>query len=124
MSSSLIAMGELFNPESIITYGGLALLLIVVFAENGLFFGFFLPGDSLLFVAGLLCETHLELPIWLLVVLLITAAFLGTLTGYGFGKLAKNYLTNKKENLFYKKKYLTVTEDFYAKHGLKAFVLG
>ena len=124
MLNNVFLIGELFKPESIIIYGGLALLLTVVFAENGLFFGFFLPGDSLLFVAGLLCETHLMLPVWLLVILLISAAFLGTLTGYGFGKLAKNYFTNRKENFFYKKKYLNITQDFYNRHGMKAFVLG
>ena len=61
---------QLVNPESIIHYGGIYLLLFVVFAETGLFVGFFLPGDSLLFTAGLLCSTGiLQLHISLLVAL-------------------------------------------------------
>jgi membrane-associated protein len=124
MTSAELLFLDIFKPESIIEYGGLALLLLVVFAESGLFFAFFLPGDSLLFIAGLLCKSHLDIPLWLLMILLIVTAFLGTMTGYGFGKLAKQYLARKKENFFYKKKYLEVTQQFYDKHGMSAFIIG
>lgn len=123
MESNTLLM-DLFKPESIIIYGGLLLLLFVIFAECGLFFGFFLPGDSLLFVAGLLCESHLNISIWLLITLLIIAAFAGSVVGYGFGRWAKIYLRNRKENFFYKKKYLEITKTFYRKYGMMAFVMG
>ena len=83
---------EFFNPQNIIQYGGLALLLFVIFAETGLFFGFFLPGDSLLFVAGLLSTSkYIDQPVGILIVLLVIAAFAGTCVGYFFGLLAKKY---------------------------------
>ena len=115
---------SLTNPEQIIKIGGLALLLFIIFAETGLFFGFFLPGDSLLFIAGIFCEDILKMNVWVLIVLLIVCAIAGTCVGYFFGKLAENYLRNKKENFFYKKKYLEMAQDFYARHGMMAFVMG
>ena len=73
---------DLLQPETIIVYGGLTLLLVIVFAETGLFFGFFLPGDSLLFVAGLLSNSpHINTPVWLLIALVTTAAVRGTAVG-------------------------------------------
>jgi membrane-associated protein len=78
---------ELVNPESIILYGGIYLLLFVVFAETGLFFGFFLPGDSLLFTAGLFCSTGiLKIHPVTLAALIIIAAVTGNMFGYYFGK--------------------------------------
>jgi membrane-associated protein len=115
----------LFRPEAIIEYGGLALLLLIIFAETGLFFGFFLPGDSLLFVAGILCDTkYIALPVWLLIGLVIIAAVLGTTVGYGFGHWAKRYLDNRKENFFYRRRYMDVTQQFYHRYGMYSFVLG
>ena len=116
---------DLFHPESIITYGGVSLLLLIIFAETGLFFGFFLPGDSLLFVAGILSDTkYIDMPVWLLIVLVIIATVLGTTVGYGFGCVAKGYLDQRKENFFYGKSYLAVTERLYQKHGMSTFILG
>ena len=75
-------ISRLFNPESIILYGGIALLLAVVFAETGLFFGFFLPGDSLLFTAGLLCGTDvLHVHIVTLLLTVTGAGVLGIIPG-------------------------------------------
>jgi membrane-associated protein len=124
MPAAMFLFLDIFKPESIIEYGGLALLLLVIFAESGLFFAFFLPGDSLLFIAGLLCKSHLQIPVWLLIILIIVVAIAGTLTGFAFGKVARQYLANKKENLFYKKKYLEITQRFYDKHGMSAFIIG
>lgn len=116
---------EWFHPENIIMYGGVSLLLIVVFAETGLFFGFFLPGDSLLFVAGILSETkYLPLPVWLLTMFVFLAAASGSTLGYAFGYFAKDHLTKRKENFFYKKDYMVLTEKFYRRHGMVAFVIG
>ena len=120
-----LSLLDLFQPENIIKFGGLTLLLLIVFAETGLFFGFFLPGDSLLFVAGLLSNSpHINLPVWWLILLVVIAAVSGTAVGYGFGYWAKDYLHRRKENFFYKKKYLDITREVYLRHGMLTFVVG
>ena len=122
---SILFIGELFNPQSIIQYGGLTLLLIIVFAETGLFFGFFLPGDSLLFIAGLLTNSeYLDIPVGWLVVLLVISASLGTVVGFWFGRWTGERLKHKKESLFYKQRYLDMADAFYRKYGMIAFILG
>lgn len=115
------------NPETIIHKGGIYLLAFVIFAETGLFIGFFLPGDSLLFVAGLLCSTQpglLGVNITVMILVLIAAAILGNLTGYGFGRKVGENLYTRKDNWIYKRKYLDMTKNFYERHGVKAIVLG
>jgi membrane-associated protein len=125
MVSAVLGFVDLLNPEEIIKWGGLALLLFIIFAETGLFFGFFLPGDSLLFIAGILCETeYLAINVWLLILLLVLCAVAGTSVGYAFGRWAEFYLKNRKENFFYKKKYLDMANDFYKRYGMMAFVMG
>jgi membrane-associated protein len=115
---------ELVNPESIIRYGGLYLLLFVVFAETGLFFGFFLPGDSLIFTAGLLCATGiLELHIVNLLIFMIIAAVSGNMIGYLFGKKVGVLLFKRKSGFFFRQEHLLTARDFYQKHGGKAIVL-
>jgi membrane-associated protein len=122
---NILVFLDSINPENIIQYGGLTLLLIIIFAETGVFFGFFLPGDSLLFVAGLLSDTeYLDTHVALLIVLLVIAAVSGSTVGYLTGRWAGGYLANKKDSLFFKKKYLDVTQAFYQKHGMMAFILG
>jgi membrane-associated protein len=99
--------------------------LLIIFAETGVFFGFFLPGDSLLFIAGLLSDTeYLDTNITLLIILLVVAAVSGSTVGYFTGRWAGNYLSTRKDNLFFKKKYLDMTQAFYQKHGMMAFILG
>ena len=120
-----ISILDFFNPQNIIQYGGLALLLFVIFAETGLFFGFFLPGDSLLFVAGLLSTSkYIDQPVWLLIIFLVVAAFSGTCVGYYFGAWAKKYFKPKEENLFYKPRYIEMARDFYRRYGMMAFIVG
>jgi len=115
---------ELVNPESIIRYGGVSLLLFVVFAETGLFVGFFLPGDSLMFTAGLLCSTGLiKMPVVLLIVLLILAAVSGNMVGYAFGKKVGPFLFKRKSGLFFRHDHLVIAKKFYVKHGRKALIL-
>lgn len=120
-----IAFSDLFNPETLIRYGGVTLLIIIIFAETGLFFGFFLPGDSLLFIAGMLTSSKfLDMNIFLLWLLLLIAAVTGSWVGYLFGRRAAGYFANRKENFFYKKKYIDTTRSFYKRYGWGAFVLG
>lgn len=123
--TTVLLFVDLLNPEEIIKWGGLALLLFIIFAETGLFFGFFLPGDSLLFIAGLFCGTeYLDVNVWLMILLLVIAAIAGTCVGYVFGRWAENYLRTRKENFFYKRKYLDMAQEFYSRYGMMAFILG
>lgn len=124
-SPTLDSLWDLFRPEELIRYGGLALLLIVIFIENGIFFGFFLPGDSLLFTAGLLCYLGvLDVELYNLITYIGIAAFFGYYAGYYFGYKTGEALYNRKENIFFKKKYITTAEEFYQKYGGLAMVLG
>jgi membrane-associated protein len=118
---------ELTDPESIIRYGGLALLLFVVFAETGLLIGFFLPGDSLMFISGLICRTKPELlgvNIVVLIAGLVSAAVIGNIAGYWFGRKVGPALFKRQDSWIFKKRYLEATREFYEKHGGKTLILG
>jgi membrane-associated protein len=116
---------ELVNPESIIKYGGFWLLLFVVFAETGLFVGFFLPGDSLLFTAGLLTASgHIQYHVFFVVLGVCLAAIIGNTVGYAFGKKAGNAIFNRKKTFFFRPSHLKIAKEFYDKHGGKAIILG
>jgi membrane-associated protein len=118
-----------FNTEQIIEfisrYGanvGYVILFAIVFAESGLFFGFFLPGDSLLLTAGLLASKDL-LNIWILVPLMFVAAVLGDNVGYWFGAKTGPRIFNRENSLLFKRKNLLAAKAFYDKHGGKTIVL-
>ncbi len=118
---------QLTDPQSIIHYGGLALLLFVVFAETGLLVGFFLPGDSLIFISGMICATHEEilgLNIFYLIIALSLAAIIGNIFGYWFGYKIGPPLFKRKDSLIFKKKYLELTKSFYDKNGGKTLIIG
>lgn len=116
---------NLTDAQSILSKGGFYFLLIVVFAETGLFFGFFLPGDYLLFMAGLLCSSGMiDVSLTTLILSVILAGILGNYTGYWFGYRTGPMLFNKNDSLFFKKRYVVIAEEFYAKHGGMALVLG
>lgn len=118
---------QLTDPESIISYGGLALLLFVVFAETGLLIGFFLPGDSLIFISGLICRTKPDLlgvNIATLLLGLIAAAVVGNIAGYWFGWKVGPSLFRREDSLIFKKRYLETTKAFYEKNGGKTLILG
>jgi len=115
---------NLSNAASVI-HLGFYILLVVVFAETGLFFGFFFPGDYLLFMAGLFCSTgQLDVSITTLVLSLIAAGVLGNYTGYWFGARTGPALFNKGNSIFFKKHHLIIAENFYSKYGAAALVLG
>ncbi|MBW4890523.1 VTT domain-containing protein [Mucilaginibacter sp. HMF5004] len=116
---------NLTDAGLLLSEGGFYLLLVVVFAETGLFFGFFLPGDYLLFLAGVACSTGmLDISIYLLVVSLIVAGFLGNWVGYWFGYRTGPVLFKREDSLFFKKRYVHTAEDFYNKYGGMALVMG
>lgn len=117
----------LVDPKSIIDYGGLALLLFVVFAETGLLIGFFLPGDSLIFISGMICISNPELlgvNLATLIISLSAAAIAGNITGYWFGYKVGPPLFQRKDSLIFKKKYLEVTREFYEKNGGRTLIVG
>ena len=110
---------------------GLFIVLFIVFAETGLFAGFFLPGDSLLFLAGIynreLVENVLFLEsnfinVALLSTLVAVAGVLGNIVGYWFGAKSGYYLYNKEDSFWFKKKYLIQSKDFFEKYGGKAII--
>ena len=117
---------DLTNPESIVNLG-LPLLLFVIFAETGLFFGFFLPGDSLVFISGLLCASTPEVlgvDIITLILLMSVAAILGNVVGYYFGRRVGTKLYNRKDSFFFKRRHVDATKAFYERHGGKTLFLG
>lgn len=117
--------GVLFDSEQLIHYGGLLLLLIVIFAETGLVIGFIFPGDALLVTAGLLCGSKdLDVNIFLLVFTVTLAAFIGNITGFLTGKYLGQRLFQKKDTWIFKRKHLEKTNQYYEKYGAVALIGG
>jgi membrane-associated protein len=128
---------DLLNPMFFIVYGGFFLLLFIVFAETGLFVGFFLPGDSLLFVAGIY-STNLaddlfrkfgmtgarpeSLDLLILIALISLAGILGNTIGYWTGRKIGPTMFHWRDRFLFKKKYLYDAHEFYEKHGGGAIV--
>ncbi len=126
MNEVLEFLKNLTNPESIVKLG-LPLLLFVIFAETGLLIGFFLPGDSLVFISGLLCATNqslLKVNITELILFMSLAAIIGNTFGYYFGKRVGAGLYKRADSFFFKKKHLETTRSFYEKHGGKTLFIG
>lgn len=116
---------HLIDPVKLLREGGFYLLLFVIFAETGLFFGFFLPGDYLLFLAGMFVATDkLDVSIYLLIFGLIAAAVSGNFVGYWFGKKTGPVLYQRNDSFFFKKKYLRAAETYYKKQGAFALIMG
>jgi len=115
------------DPHQIVAFGGLALILIILFAENGVIIGFFLPGDSLLFFSGLITSTKphlLETDIVTLILSMIVASIAGCLFGYYFGYKLGAKAFQRKESWLFKKKYVDATRSYYEKHGGKTLIVG
>ena len=113
------------SPEKLLKEGGFYVVLFVIFAETGLFFGFFLPGDYLLFLAGMFVATgKLDVNLFVLIVGLVIAAILGNFTGYWFGRKTGPVLYDRKDTFFFKKKYLRAAEEYYNKQGAFALIMG
>jgi membrane-associated protein len=110
------------TPETILQTLGYSGFAAIIFAESGLFFGFFLPGDSLLFAAGVLAAAG-YFNIWLIVVLAVLAAVFGDSTGYYIGGHFGKWLLKKEENWWWKKSHLIAAENFYEKRGAITLVL-
>jgi membrane-associated protein len=126
-----ITFKDLLSPEFYINNGGLWIFLFIVFAETGLFAGFFLPGDSLLFVAGIysnemanyLFDTGSDfVNLLMITVMVIFCGILGNFVGYWFGAKSGPFLFHRKDNFLFKKRYLYDAKEFYEKHGVAAIV--
>lgn len=118
----LITSPEGFN--TLIAWGGYAILFAIIFAETGLLIGFFLPGDSLLVTAGILASQDLfGLDIVLLILILIPAAIIGDAVGYTIGRRSGDRLFKRPDSRFFKREHIEKTQAFYAKHGGKTIVL-
>lgn len=115
------------DPETILRgMGGwaLAVLCLIIFAECGLLIGFFLPGDSLLFVAGLFVATGaIATPLWLVCVLVTVCAFVGNVCGYWIGAKAGPALFNRPNSKLFKREYVDKTHEFFEKYGARAIVM-
>jgi membrane-associated protein len=128
-----ITFRDLLNPEFYINNGGLWVLLFIVFAETGLMLGFFLPGDSLLFVAGIYSQKLVDkiipggtgtdfFDLLILAILISFCGILGNMAGYWFGKKSGPFLFQRKDTFFFKKRHLYDAKAFYDKHGGQAIV--
>lgn len=128
---------QLLNPEFYINLQlggvpvGIYVVLFIVFAETGLFAGFFLPGDSLLFLAGIysgeLMATIMPmendfLNVTMLSVMVAISGIIGNTFGYWFGSKSGSYLYTKEDSFWFKKKYLIQSHDFFEKHGGRAII--
>jgi len=128
-----ITFRDLLDPKFYIENGGLWVLLFIVFAETGLMVGFFLPGDSLLFVAGIYSGMLVNklmsggtgsgfLDLVVLWILVSICGILGNAVGYWFGHKSGPFLFHRKDSLLFKKKYLYQAKEFYDKHGGQAII--
>lgn len=124
---------DLLNPLFYIKNGGLWLILFIIFAETGLMVGFFLPGDSLLFVAGIYSGKLMAtfptgntgsdfIDLVILWILISVCGILGNMAGYWFGKKSGPFLYTRKDTFLFKRKHLLRAKDFYDKHGGQAIV--
>ncbi|MBC8986270.1 DedA family protein [Pedobacter sp. N36a] len=119
------SLQQFIDPEKLLKEGGFYVVMFVIFAETGLFFGFFLPGDYLLFLAGMFVATgKLDVNLYVLILGLIIAAVSGNFTGYWFGRKTGPVLYERKDSFFFKKRYLKAAEDYYNKQGAFALIMG
>jgi membrane-associated protein len=128
-----ISIKDLLNPQFYIEHGGLWMIIFIVFAETGLFAGFFLPGDALLFVTGIYSDqlvtaaffpSHNEwLDLGILWLLITIAGVIGNFVGYWFGRKSGPFLYERKDSFFFKKKHLMQAHDFYERNGGGAIII-
>lgn len=115
---------SLTDSKEVIQTGGIFLITLIVYLETGWFFGFFLPGDYLLFLSGMLCNQYLGGNIALLFFCILFAAIAGNFSGYFFGKIVGRNFEKRPDTWYFKKRYIESTRDFLNKNGGKALVIG
>lgn len=112
----------MFDVDTIISSGGILIISAIVFAESGLLIGFFLPGDTLLFGAGLAASQGKFSIVWL-IICVILAAIIGDNVGYSIGRRAGPRIFKKEDGILFRQEYLQKSEEFYEKHGGKTIIL-
>ena len=127
-ATSVQALGPSWmDPQQLINnLGDVAFWVVlgIIFAECGILLGFFLPGDSLLFITGLcIASGIISVNIWVAVILLIIAAIVGNLTGYWIGYKAGPALFKKPDSKLFRKEYVDKTHGFFEKYGARAIIL-
>lgn len=130
--ATVLGLLDSLDPEKLLRSGGYILLFGIIFAESGLLIGFFLPGDSLLFIAGMAAAGTLDqatpgdainLNIWVVLVGVFIAAVVGDQVGYAFGNKAGPALFKRPDSRFFKREHVESAEEFFEHHGPKAIVL-
>jgi membrane-associated protein len=111
-----------YNVPELIGAVGIFGLIAIVFAETGLLIGFFLPGDSLLIIAGLFAARG-DFNVWVLATVLTIAAIVGDATGYAIGKRTGRALYNRPDSFLFRREHLRMTHDYYEKHGGKTIII-
>jgi membrane-associated protein len=113
---------QLYDVHALIEWGGMLMLVAIVFAETGLFVGFFLPGDSLLVTAGVFAAVG-TLDIRALLALCTLAAIVGDQVGYYVGRSTGPRIFRREDSLFFKRAHLLRAKHFYERHGGKTIIL-
>ncbi len=130
--ATIVGLLDALDPEKLLRSGGYLLLFGIIFAESGLLIGFFLPGDSLLFIAGMAAAGTLQqaagtdaihFNIWIVVTGVFIAAVAGDQVGYAFGNKAGPALFKRPDSRFFKQEHVESAEEFFEHHGPKAIVL-
>jgi membrane-associated protein len=116
-------VSALLNPTHLINTFGLVGMMVVLFAECGLLVGFFLPGDSLLFTAGLLVAGGLVAPLWLVLLLLPVAAVTGNLVGWWIGRKAGPAVFQREDSRLFKQRHVQRAQEFFDRNGARTIVL-
>ncbi|HEV7872124.1 MAG TPA: VTT domain-containing protein [Modestobacter sp.] len=116
-------MSSFLDPTHLINTFGLIGIMVILFAECGLLVGFFLPGDSLLFTAGLLAAGGLIAPLWVLLLLLPLAAIAGNLVGYWIGRKAGPAVFNRPDSTLFKAEYVERSHEFFERNGTRTILL-
>ena len=124
----LALLPDFLDPQKLIEKGGLALVALIVFAESGLLIGFFLPGDSLLFITGFLASKpeglpHITQPLPLVLAVLWIAAVIGDQVGYLFGRRVWPTLFQRTDSRLFRQEHVRKAHEFFERHGAKTIVL-
>jgi membrane-associated protein len=116
---------DLFHTQDIIRYGGLLLFFLLIFFEQGVIFFFLIPGDLVLFAAGIFVATgDLEHTIFKTCIVLMTAIISGNFLGYFLGSRFGKKLEMRPDTWYFKKSYILRTEKFFQNNGAVAFIIG
>lgn len=124
MSDLLFSFQQFLDPETILSQGGFYIVCLIVFLETGVFFAFFLPGDYLLFLAGMFCASgRIDVSIITMFTGILLSGILGNAVGYWTGYRTGPMLFKKKDSFFFKRKYVIMAEEFFHKYGGPALII-